>query len=282
MLVGTHTYAASGDALRRQQASAGSLAALDVAEAVNVQFAEGAHALRDLETLAVLRLDANGITGRRGPRKPIVSEVFDALAREAERRGCGHFCFANGDIIVRPEAVAAVLSSPHDAWVFSRQDFDRVSGVPTRMEIAGSDVFACRVSWWRAHRRHFRPYILGEGGWDNIYTAVVMCHGNARLENRRPLVWHEAHAPGPMPSPHYGQYIRRLAAFDAGYFTLWCRYWDGLVRLRAAGASEADELDLARGVFVWKPSARQRIVQGCRSVKAELRYRWWRLRAGAG
>ena len=282
MLVGTHTYAASGDALRRQLASVASLTSLGVPDVVNVQFADGAHAFAGLDTLAVLRLDSNGVTGRRGPRKPIVTEVFDALATESERRGCRHFCFANGDIIVRAEAVAAVLGSPHDAWVFSRQDFDRATGVPTKMEIAGTDVFAFTVAWWRAHRHLFRPYILGEGGWDNIYTAVVMCHAAAHLENRRPLVWHESHPPGPMPSPHFGQYIRRLAAFDAGYFALWCRYWDGLVRLRAADASEAAELQLAREVFVWKPSLRDRAVQAGRSLKAEVRYRWWRLRAGPG
>jgi hypothetical protein len=282
MIVGTHTYAASGDALRRQEASVGSLLALGVEDVVNVQFADGAHIFGGLDTLEVLRLDSNGVTGRRGPRKPIVPEVFDALADEAERRGCGHFCFANGDIIVRPEAIAAVLASPHDAWVFSRQDFDRGTGVPTKMEIAGADVFAFTVPWWRAHRHLFRPYILGEGGWDNIYTAVAMCHANAHLENRRPLVWHESHPPGPMPSSHYGQYIRRLAALDAGYFTLWCRYWDGLVRLRAAGASEADELDFARKVFVWKPSVGARARQMGRNLKAGLRYRLWRLRAGPG
>ena len=236
MIVGTHTYAASGDALRRQRAGVDSLVALGVEDVVNVQFADGAHVFGGLETLEILRLDSNGVTGRRGPRKPIVPEVFDALAAEAERRGCGHFCFANGDIIVRPEAIAAMLASPHDAWVFSRQDFDRGTGEPTKMEIAGTDVFAFTLPWWRAHRRLFRAYILGEGGWDNIYTAVAMCHAHAHLENRRPLVWHESH-PGPMPSSHYGQYIRRLAALDAGYFSLWCRYWDGLVRLRAAGGS---------------------------------------------
>ena len=81
-----------------------------------------------------------------------------------------------------------------------------------------------------------------------------------------------------MPSPHFGQYVRRLAALDAGYFTLWCRYWDGLVRLRAAGASAADELELAREVFVWRPSLRDRAVQVARSLKADLRYRLWRWR----
>ena len=282
ILVGTHTYRASGDALRRQEASVASLLTLGTDDVVNVQFAEGAHVADGLVTLETLRLDSNGVTGRRGPRKPIVSEVLDALAREAERRGCSHFCFANGDILVRPEAMAAVLGSSHDAWVFSRQDFDRATGVPTKMEIAGTDVFAFTVAWWRAKRRLFRSYILGEGGWDNIYTALVLCHGRGYLENRRPLVWHESHPPGPMPSPHYGQYIRRLAALDAGYFALWCRYWDGLVRLRSAGASEADEMALLRDTFVWRPTLFEHAVQAGRRAKADLRYRWWRLRAGAG
>lgn len=282
MLIGTHTYAASGDALRRQQASVASLLALGIDDVVNVQFAEGAHRFDGLETLAVLRSDSNGITGRRGPRKPIVTELFDALAAEAGRRGCARFCFANGDILITPEAVGAVLDSSKDVWVFSRQDFERTTGVPTKIEMAGTDVFAFTVAWWRANRHLFRRYILGEGGWDNVYTAIVMCHADAHLENRRALVWHEAHPPGPMPSPQYGQYIRRLTAQDDGYFSLWCHYWDGIVRLRAAGASEGEELALARDVFVWNPSIGARAIQVARSLKADIRYHVWRLRAGPG
>ena len=282
VLAGTHTFAATGASARRQQDAVTALLALRRAAAVNVQFADAPHVCDGLATLAVLRSDSNRVSGRRGPRKPIVSEVFDALAAEAQARRCDYFCFANGDIQLSDAAIDAVIESGQDAWVFSRQDFDGETGEPTSIEIAGTDVFAMRPAWWLANRHRFRRYIVGEGGWDNIYTAVVLCHADAHLENRRPLVLHEAHPPGPMPSPQFGEYIRLLAAQDAGYFHLWCQYWDRLARLRAGGATEAEEKALARAVFVWAPSAAGRAVQVARNVKAHLRYRAWRLRAGAG
>jgi hypothetical protein len=282
LLVGTHTFAGSGDGARRQANGVASLCQLQGVPVVNVQFADGAHHCEGLETLPVLRTDSNGVSGRRGPRKPIVSEIFDALAAEARRRACAYFCFSNGDIILKREAIGAVLESSRDAWVFSRQDFDRATGAPTKIEIAGTDVFALSWRWWNSERWRFAPYILGEGGWDNVYTAIVMCHAHAHLENRRPLVWHESHPPGPMPSPQFGQYIRRLAARDAGYFALWCRYWDGIMALRSTGATQAAEEAFVRQVFVWRPSIRDRAIQTGRTLKAELRYHLWRWRAGRG
>ena len=136
--------------------------------------------------------------------------------------------------------------------------------------------------WWAANRTRFRPYIAGEGGWDNVYTAVLLCHGDAVLENRRPLVRHEIHPPGPMPSPQFGEYVRMLCALDARYFSLWCRYWDGLLRLRTAKAGADEEAAWAREVFVWKPTPGERLFQAGRNVKARLRYRWWKLGAGRG
>jgi hypothetical protein len=95
-------------------------------------------------------------------------------------------------------------------------------------------------------------------------------------------VRHERHPMGPMPSPYFGQYVRMLTAFDAGYFTLWYRYWDGLRRLRAGGATAEEEAAWARDVFQWKPTLRERAVQHGRNVKALTRYAWGKLRAGKG
>jgi hypothetical protein len=73
-----------------------------------------------------------------------------------------------------------------------------------------------------------------------------------------------------------------LTALDAGYFTLWYRYWEGLVRLRAAGAPAEEEAAWARGVFVWAPGPRERLVQRARDAKARVRYAAWKWRAGSG
>jgi len=282
LLIGTHTFAAEGDSARRQAAGVASLCALDGVEIVNVQFERRPHHADGLPTLPVLRGTSNDIAGRSGPTKPIMSEMFDALAAHAASRNLASFCFTNADIIFSQDAVDWMLSAPRDAFVLSRQDFDGRTGTPATMEVAGTDVFAISTRWWAANRTRFRPYIAGEGGWDNVYTAVLLCHGDAVLENRRPLVRHEIHPPGPMPSPQFGEYVRMLCALDARYFSLWCTYWDGLLRLRTAKAGADEEAAWAREVFVWKPTPGERLFQAGRNVKARLRYRWWKLRAGEG
>lgn len=278
LLIGTHTFAAAGDSARRQAACIASLRSLQGVDLVNVQFERDPHHVDGVRTLAVLRNTSNSLTGRAGPMKPDVSEILAALASEAVSDGVPLFCFTNADIIFTQAAVDWLTSTPKEAMVLSRQDFDGASGAAVRMELAGTDVFAMTTAWWADNRRRFRRYLLAEGGWDNIYTAVLLCHAHALLENRRPLVRHEIHPAGPMPSPHFGEYIRLLCALDAQYFTRWCLYWDRLVGLRERGATEEEETAWAREAFTWTPSAGERLTQSARNIKAHLRYRLWRWR----
>ena len=282
VLIGTHTYPGAGGAIRRQQDAVDAWRALTGAETVNVQFARQPHHVEGIRTLPLLQLSSNSVSGRRGPSKAILSEILDVLAAEASARSIEYICFANSDIVFTQQAVDWMASSGKEGYVFSREDFDAATRAPLKMEIAGTDVFAVATSWWLANRRRFRRYIVGEACWDNVYTAIVMCHADALIENRRPLVRHESHPPGPMPSPQFGEYVRLLTALDAGYFSLWYRYWEGLQRLRAASATPEEEAALAREVFVWKPPLRARLVQRGRNAKALGRYAWWKLRAGAG
>jgi hypothetical protein len=282
VLIGTHTYQGSPGALRRQKGAIDSLLTLRNAEAVNVQFADQPHEVAGLRTLPRLEQSSNSVSGRRGPSKAIVPEIFDVLAAEATAKSIEYICFANSDIIFTQQAVDWIAGAGKEAYVFSREDFDGDTRAPIGMEIAGLDVLAVATAWWLANRRRFRRYIVGEACWDNVYTSIVMCHADALIENRRPLVRHERHPMGPMPSPYFGQYVRMLTAFDAGYFTLWYRYWDGIRRLRAGGATAEEEAAWARDVFQWKPPLRERAVQHGRNVKALVRYAWWKLRAGKG
>lgn len=240
----------------------------------NVQFAEGGHAVDGIHTLGVLTRDSCVVTGKTGPRKPIVSDILEALCARAEQLGARHFCFMNADILLSQEAVDWMAATEYEAWLFSREDFDGASGTSLGMATAGMDVIALTTGWWRQHRARFRSYIAGEAVWDNVYTALVMCHARAVLENRRPLVRHEAHpaawTPGNGPYARYTQY---LAARDARYFSLWCRYWDELQAVRRRGGDEQAERALAQDVFVWDPGPRVRVLQHLRDVKAALRYR---------
>jgi hypothetical protein len=199
VLIGTHTYLASGGAVHRQQEAVQALLALRGAEIVNVQFAHQPHDVAEVRTLAMLRQSSNSVSGRRGPSKAIVSEILDVLAAEASARSMDYICFTNADIIFTQQAVDWIAGSGREAYLFSREDFDGETRAPIQMEIAGVDVVAVATSWWLANRRRFRRYIAGEACWDNVYTAIVMCHADALIENRRALVRHERHPMGPMP-----------------------------------------------------------------------------------
>jgi hypothetical protein len=279
VLIGTHTYQGSPSALRRQQEAIDSLLTLERAEAVNVQFEHQPHHVNGLRTLARLRHSSNSVSKRRGPSKAIVPEILDVLASEGAAAGVEYICFTNSDILFTQDAVDWIVGGGREAYIFSREDYDAETRTPIHVEIAGVDALAVRTNWWLANRRRFRRYIVGEACWDNVFTAIVMCHADAAIENRRPLVRHERHPMGPMPSAYFGEYVRMLTALDSGYFSLWYRYWNGLRRLRAEGATADAEAAWAREVFVWNPDFPTRAVQHARNVKAVLRHAWWKFRA---
>ncbi len=271
LLIGTHTFAASGDAARRQANCLASLVALTDAALVNVQFADEPHAVDGVETLAVLKKDSCIVSGRAdGKRKAIVRELLDVLASEAGRRGSPYFCFTNADIIWSQAAVDWVLRGGKEAYALCRLDFDGATGADAGIELSGVDAIAMRPEWYRAHAHTFRDYIIGEICWDNVYTAIVMCHADAAIENRRGLLRHERHAPA--QSPAFGDYTSLLAALDAEYFHLWCRYWGRLEAWRARGASPEEEARLARDLFVWRPAWYAPGLRLARRVRARLRY----------
>jgi hypothetical protein len=276
LLLGTHTFATTGDGMRRQASGVRSLGQLRGVDVVNVQFKSDPHHVGGVPTLAALHSSSISVTGRPGVRKPLMSEIFDAIAGEAEARGLEWFCFTNADIIFSQDAIDWIMAAPGDAAVLSREDFDPAGREPSRVELAGIDVFAITTRWWKAHRRLFHGYLAGDAAWDNAYTAILVCHARGVLENRRGLVRHERHRRPPMVDTAFGEYTRLQSARDALYFRLWCRYWDGLVRLRAAGADEAAETALARAVFVANASPRDRLVQLARVTKARVRYEIWR------
>lgn len=271
LLLGTHTYAAAGDAGRRQEAGLDSLRALARVEPVNVQFRTGAHLVDGVRTLAVLPNDSLTVTGRRGPRKPLVSEILAALASEASAREIPYFGFTNADILFSQRAADLVCDGGRTAYALFREELAPPAGQPSGIQLKGTDAIVIATRWWPSNAFRFRRYILGEAGWDNTCTAILACHADALLENRQGLIRHEAHATAWTGSP-FADYTRLLLARDAGYFHLWCTYHDELVRLRTAGAIPADEADLARRVFVWRPSLVQRALQAGRDLKASVRY----------
>ena len=262
--------------MERQAAACHALCELEGVEAVDVQFAHSAaRRERRLTMLAALHRDSTAVTGASGRSKPMADEMFDVLASAAAERGHACFAYINSDIIVTPALVGAVRRAGRDTYAVSRCDVGGDQG--DRMITAGQDMFVVSVEWWRSHRARFRPYILGDACWDNVYTAVMMCHSNGVVWNRDRLILHQSHAAVWRDTTPTARYNGYLAALDARYFDLWSQYWHRLEALRAGGASESAEIDLARAAFVWKRSASAAMRQLIRSARARRRYQ--RMRA---
>ena len=278
IVFGTHTYAASGDAARRQEQGVASLRALGNVQLVNVQFRTAPHHAAGITTLPALTRDSVTVTGRRGPRKPLVSDVFNALWHEARRVDAAYFAFANADIEVTQDAVDWIAGGGREAYVFAREDVDAATGRSRGMSVYGADAFALSTASWARHRQRFRGYILGEPVWDNVFAAISLCHTDAALENRRPLVRHEVHPQNWTIAGPFAAYQQLLAAYDATYFSLWCEYVDRLVAHRQAGGSGSAEDELVQSTFRWPPPAGTRVRQRLRNVKAFLRYAAVRMR----
>jgi hypothetical protein len=271
ILLGVNIYAPKGDAAQRQENCLKSLRALKNVCLVNLQFKTGAIEAEGFETLSDLEGDSLKVTGKKGAQKPIISEVFDVLARQARERGCSYFGYLNSDILVSSAAIDYAIKRGRQAYLFSRMDFDKETDRRLGMLLAGIDFFIVETRWWIDNNWRFRPYIAGEPVWDNVYAAILLCHANAILLNRDPYILHERHSQAWVKSP-FAQYTRLLSALDAYYFSLWVKYFERVSELRSRNASEQEEVALQEDIFRWSPSRSERVIQACRNLKARVRY----------
>src|ERR1051325_7390130 len=110
--------------MRRQQAAIDAVTTLSGAIPINLQWRDEICARGEMETLAVLRHDARSVLGLPVRRKPIVRELFDALAHAARARGCRYFAFYNADIEISQAAVDTIAQGGRQTYAFSRMDVD--------------------------------------------------------------------------------------------------------------------------------------------------------------
>lgn len=283
LVIGTHFYQGGPEEMRRQARVMDGLGRIDDIEIVDLQWSAQPAKRTWIRTLPVLRGSSTSVTGHAGRVKPLVRELFEALASAAERIGSRHFVFFNADCLLTDAAIELVRAARHEVFAFSRTNHD-AAGAGLGIYAKGLDAFGCDVRWWRANRDRFRPYIIGERSWDNVYAAIAMCHADALLLNRGPLLLHEAH-PIVWGAGPFDAYNRFLTALDFRYFRMWGQYYDRLLDARSRGVSEDEERAIARQVFTWRRSAREAIVQAARSGKARAHYRRarraWRSRDSA-
>lgn len=276
VLFGANLYPAQGEAARRQSTAMSVLAELSPLPPINLQFADRGDFCEfpGFETHAVLRQDSVTITGHQGHRKSIVSEMFTNLAQIAADRNVRYFGFTNTDIIFTAAAIERIQRGDHQAYVFGRVDFEPSQEENVRPMIYGTDVFVVEAQWWLANQRRFRPYIVGEGCWDNVYTAQLLCWAGGELLNREPMIRHESHAAVWRKSP-FGEHNGYLAAVDRMYFSRWAEYVAQLEALRGPTRQPAEqqaELRLQRAAFQeWQPGPFDHCLQWARMVKLMAR-----------
>jgi glycosyltransferase involved in cell wall biosynthesis len=272
VLVGVHVYPADGKTAARQGNAVAALAALERVRRANLQFGAGDTSIDvgGFETMRVLRGDSVQVTRKPGVRKPIASEVFDLLARRALEEGCRYFVYVNSETVLSQTMIDRIASGSADAYALARTDVG--GGRPPEVRLAGVDGFAVRALWWIANGWRFRPHIIGEGVWDNVYAAQLACHSRTTFVYDTGALTHERHE-ATWTSSAFVRYTQYLGALDAPYFALWCTYYDWLTRAVAAGAAPSQLDALAGETFVWRSSLAARAAQAARGAKGWMRYR---------
>jgi len=280
--IGTQFYRAEGDSERRQARARAALVALDGVVPINLQFRDEDFRPAGFRTLPVLRQDSRTVTGAGGARKPIVSEMFDALADAARSAGCRYFAYLNADIEVTPAALEPILAGDRDGIAFSRMEVDPATGAEMGVQIFGLDMFAIRAGWWAREQWRFRPYIAGESCWDNVYASLICAHGCGIIINERPGIYHECHptarnvADGPFAA-HNGF----LAALDSPYFSRWVQYATQIDEMRKAGTPVDERRLMASTLADPRLSLRETAVHAARQLRARFRYAMRRRREDA-
>ncbi len=271
LTIGTRFYPAAADSERRQARARDALLRLQGVHAVNLQFTDETYRPAGFDTRPVLAQDSRTVTGGGTVRKPIVAEMFDALAAAAAARGDRYFAYLNADIEVAPAAVDRILGGGLDGYAFCRVDLAAGSREAGGVLLLGLDLFAAETGWWARERRRFRPYIAGEALWDNVYAALFASHCRADIVDADPGIYHEQH-PASWGAGLYAAYNGYLAALDAPYFTRWAVYHARLEQARASGAV-LDRAALMREVFA--PPVLRTLdypKHAARTVRAHLRY----------
>jgi len=281
VLLGTNAFPAPGEGGARQARALETWRALAGVRLANLQWPDEVFEVDGFATHPVLVHDSRTATGRAGPRKPLVNEMFGHLARIAEREGCAFFGFANGDIRWSQAAVDLAAERGLEAAAFSRMEIDPRTGADLKMVIPGIDAFVLSVDWWRRHHRRFRGYVGGEPVWDNVYTAIVLRNARSVLVNREPLIRHERHPAGDWSKSPFARYIAYLAGLDRLDFNRWALYHYHLLELRRRGSDSEVEDRLQGEIFRAPDSIAGRLRQVARGVKARVTYRLQRGGGGA-
>lgn len=225
-LIGTHVYPAKGEDLGRIADAFESWRRLDV-PLVNLAFPdEASRNPSAFEELRCLKRDSNTVTGQKGIRKPLMCDLFDGLFHVAIERNCTYFVFSNADIQLTADFCELVSTCDLDSLIFTRQDYtESPESQDSKLFFRGQDTYAVRTKWWSENRHHFRPYIIGESLWDNVYTAKFARKGRSKIIYRKNLCLHQRHEQKWNPGSVFGRYNDMLRLrYDYLDYGMWSLY----------------------------------------------------------
>ncbi|MBS0328232.1 MAG: hypothetical protein JSR30_00135 [Proteobacteria bacterium] len=129
---------------------------------------------------------------------PYIHDIMDHGAAHAKSED-DIICFSNADVGFTPGLTGRILTvmRRHEAVWTHRRDFKRIDApFVSEAEVKhgdwypGTDLIACTVRWWNAHKRELGDYLAGREYWDEAFRQLIKYHGGAYIEH---ACWHEWH-----------------------------------------------------------------------------------------
>ncbi len=131
---------------------------------------------------------------------PRIKEVFEVGMRGAADTDIA--LYSNQDICVRSNCALLVASMMQetDALYSHRRDFNQDFHAPKPDyeiergdDYIGADLFAFRVSWWKAHRDKMPDMLLGRGWWDSLLWTIMNATNPPGKPQVHNLIYHRRH-----------------------------------------------------------------------------------------
>lgn len=240
----------------------------------------------EFSDLPVLKTLCSDVIQGSKKRKPLVHEMFDALATRAVDDDT-LLVLSNSDIWFSEQAIQGLTGTSAIGAAFSRVQFSPINYRTEQASFVhdfpnGFDVFAVRAGWWKDNRKLFLhlPCIYAERAWDNAYACVLKAYGGAEWLNKSPLVFHFPHEVRWASDSLEGNYCGQLWT-RCGWEIPWNLYTRQAVSRREyvsgriSPASLAVELRVEKSLFTpggeqWLPGTRTSMWQVNASATTKL------------
>jgi hypothetical protein len=149
----------------------------------------------------VLESELPRVWKEEGKQLPYVKDVFDIATADLPARAIA--VYTNADICVRSDCALQIAGAMQDteALYSFRRDFHFDFNAPmadTMIErgkhYPGTDLYAFRVSWWRANRASYPDMLIGIEFWDPVLRTLIERTNQGRGIVLPGVSYHRKHA----------------------------------------------------------------------------------------